>query len=98
MGDQKSQQLLAEGRQSGRHRGRNGRLARIAIARPPASQASPLGNQPGAALSFPEPPMRTQVAILGAGPAGLFLSLLLDRLAIDSVIVEPPPRQHIEER
>jgi len=42
--------------------------------------------------------MRTQVAILGAGPAGLFLSLLLDRLGIDSVIVELHTRQHIEER
>ena len=42
--------------------------------------------------------MRTQVAIIGAGPAGLFLSLLLDRLGIDSVILELHTRQYIEER
>jgi p-hydroxybenzoate 3-monooxygenase len=42
--------------------------------------------------------MRTQVAIIGAGPAGLFLSLLLDRLGIDSVIVELHTRPYIEER
>ena len=42
--------------------------------------------------------MRTQVAIIGAGPAGLFLSLLLDRLGIDSVILELNTRQHIESR
>src|SRR5215831_19970370 len=42
--------------------------------------------------------MRTQVAIIGAGPAGLFLSLLLERLGIESVILELHTRQHIEER
>jgi p-hydroxybenzoate 3-monooxygenase len=42
--------------------------------------------------------MRTQLAIIGAGPAGLFLSLLLDRLGIESVILELHNRQHIEER
>jgi len=42
--------------------------------------------------------MRTQVAIIGAGPAGLFLSLLLDRLGIHSVILELHNRQYIEER
>ncbi|HET8966245.1 MAG TPA: 4-hydroxybenzoate 3-monooxygenase [Candidatus Acidoferrum sp.] len=42
--------------------------------------------------------MRTQVAIIGAGPAGLFLSLLLDRLGIDSVILELHARPYIEER
>jgi p-hydroxybenzoate 3-monooxygenase len=42
--------------------------------------------------------MRTQVAIVGAGPAGLFLSLLLDRLGIQSVILELHTRQYIEER
>ena len=30
--------------------------------------------------------MRTQVGIVGAGPAGLFLSHLLQRLGIDSVV------------
>jgi p-hydroxybenzoate 3-monooxygenase len=42
--------------------------------------------------------MRTQVAIIGAGPAGLFLSLLLKRLGIESVILELHTRQYIEER
>src|SRR5690348_8954833 len=42
--------------------------------------------------------MRTQVAIIGAGPAGLFLSLLLNRLGIHSVILELHTRAHIEER
>ena len=42
--------------------------------------------------------MRTQVAIIGAGPAGLFLSLLLDRLGIASVIVELHTRDYIETR
>ena len=42
--------------------------------------------------------MRTQVAIIGAGPAGLFLSLLLDRLGIASVIVELHTRPYIEDR
>jgi p-hydroxybenzoate 3-monooxygenase len=42
--------------------------------------------------------MRTQVAIIGAGPAGLFLSLLLDSLGVESVILELHTRQYIEER
>ena len=42
--------------------------------------------------------MRTQVAIVGAGPAGLFLSLLLQRLGIESVILEFHTRDYIEER
>jgi len=42
--------------------------------------------------------VRTQVAIIGAGPAGLFLSLLLRRLGIESVILELHTRPYIEER
>jgi p-hydroxybenzoate 3-monooxygenase len=42
--------------------------------------------------------MRTQVAIIGAGPAGLFLSFLLDRLGIESVILELHTRDYIETR
>jgi p-hydroxybenzoate 3-monooxygenase len=42
--------------------------------------------------------MRTQVAIIGAGPAGLLLSHLLDRLGVDSVIVETRTRAHVEGR
>ena len=32
--------------------------------------------------------MRTQVAIIGAGPAGLTLGRLLERAGIDAVIIE----------
>ena len=32
--------------------------------------------------------MRTQVAIIGAGPAGLMLGRLLEQAGIDSVILE----------
>jgi p-hydroxybenzoate 3-monooxygenase len=42
--------------------------------------------------------MRTQVGIVGAGPAGLFLSHLLHLQGIESIVVESHRRQHIEER
>jgi p-hydroxybenzoate 3-monooxygenase len=42
--------------------------------------------------------MRTQVAIIGAGPAGLLLSHLLDREGIESVVLESRGRDHIERR
>src|SRR5437660_11599785 len=42
--------------------------------------------------------MRTQIGIVGAGPAGLFLSLLLRRAGIESVIVELHSRKYAEER
>src|SRR5262249_26738529 len=35
---------------------------------------------------------------IGSGPAGLFLSLLLERLGIESVILESHTRAYIEER
>jgi len=41
---------------------------------------------------------RTQVAIVGAGPAGLVLGELLARAGIETVIVERHDRRHIEER
>jgi p-hydroxybenzoate 3-monooxygenase len=41
---------------------------------------------------------RTQVGIVGAGPAGLLLSHLLSLAGIESVIVETRSRSHIEER
>ncbi len=40
--------------------------------------------------------MRTRVGIVGAGPAGLMLSLLLSREGIDSVILERRGREEIE--
>ncbi|HVA14276.1 MAG TPA: 4-hydroxybenzoate 3-monooxygenase [Stellaceae bacterium] len=40
--------------------------------------------------------MRTQIGIVGAGPAGLFLSHFLHRLGIESVILERHSRSEIE--
>ncbi|VEI19519.1 p-hydroxybenzoate hydroxylase [Serratia plymuthica] len=40
--------------------------------------------------------MRTQVAIIGAGPAGLMLSHLLHRQGIESVVLETRSRQAVE--
>ena len=42
--------------------------------------------------------MRTQVGIVGAGPAGLVLALLLRRAGIDSVVIENRSRDYIEHR
>ena len=42
--------------------------------------------------------MRTQVGIIGAGPAGLMLSHLLAREGIESVIVEDRSRDYLEAR
>lgn len=41
---------------------------------------------------------RTQVAIIGAGPAGLLLGHLLHRAGIDTVILEARSRAHCEAR
>src|SRR3546814_4469842 len=43
-------------------------------------------------------PMRTQVGIVGAGPAGLLLSHLLHLHSIEKVIVETKDRSHLEHR
>jgi p-hydroxybenzoate 3-monooxygenase len=42
--------------------------------------------------------MRTQVGIVGAGPAGLLLSHLLARQGIDSVVLEARSRAYVEQR
>ena len=42
--------------------------------------------------------MRTQVGIIGAGPAGLVLSHLLHLRGIESVILESASREHVEAR
>jgi p-hydroxybenzoate 3-monooxygenase len=42
--------------------------------------------------------MRTQVGIIGAGPAGLFLALLLTREGIDCVVLEARSRDYVEGR
>jgi p-hydroxybenzoate 3-monooxygenase len=42
--------------------------------------------------------MRTQVGIVGAGPAGLLLSLVLQRAGIDCVVLESRSREYLESR
>jgi p-hydroxybenzoate 3-monooxygenase len=42
--------------------------------------------------------VRTQVGIIGAGPAGLLLGHLLERAGIDAVIVENRSREYVEAR
>ena len=42
--------------------------------------------------------MRTQVGIVGAGPAGLLLSHLLHLEGIESVVLEARSREYVENR
>jgi len=42
--------------------------------------------------------MRTQVAIIGAGPAGLMLAHLLHRSGVESVVLEARSREYVESR
>ena len=42
--------------------------------------------------------MRTQVGIIGAGPAGLLLAQMLQQRGIDSVVLEARSRAHVESR
>jgi p-hydroxybenzoate 3-monooxygenase len=42
--------------------------------------------------------VRTQVAIIGAGPAGLLLSHLLEREGVESIVVETRSRAYVEAR
>ncbi|HUE45579.1 MAG TPA: FAD-dependent monooxygenase, partial [Aestuariivirgaceae bacterium] len=39
--------------------------------------------------------MRVQVAIIGSGPAGLLLSLLLQRAGIDTIVLERRSRDYV---
>src|SRR3954447_26949592 len=42
--------------------------------------------------------MRTEVAIIGAGPAGLLLSHLLGEVGVDSVVLETRSREYVAAR
>src|SRR5829696_6049211 len=42
--------------------------------------------------------MRTQVGIVGAGPAGLMLAHLLQRAGVESVVIEDRSREYVEHR
>jgi p-hydroxybenzoate 3-monooxygenase len=42
--------------------------------------------------------MRTQVGIVGAGPAGLMLALLLQREGVEAVVLERRDRDYVEQR
>jgi p-hydroxybenzoate 3-monooxygenase len=42
--------------------------------------------------------LRTQIGIIGAGPAGLTLARLLEREGIDTVVVESRSRSYVEQR
>lgn len=42
--------------------------------------------------------MRTQVGIIGAGPAGLMLSHLLARQGVESIVLEQKSREYVEQR
>lgn len=42
--------------------------------------------------------LRTQVAIVGAGPAGLLLGQLLQRSGVDNVVLERRSREYVEQR
>jgi p-hydroxybenzoate 3-monooxygenase len=50
--------------------------------------------RPGMTRSF----MRTKVGIVGAGPAGLFLALLLHRAGVECVVLESRSRDYVESR
>ncbi|MBQ1125294.1 FAD-dependent monooxygenase, partial [Streptomyces sp. B15] len=44
------------------------------------------------------PPRHSQVAVVGAGPAGLLLALLLRRNGVDCVVLESRDRSYVEQR
>ena len=67
-------------------------------------EAASFGEPPGSPGTPPRsratelPVSRTQVGIVGAGPAGLTLAHLLHREGIDSVVIEDRGRDYVEAR
>jgi p-hydroxybenzoate 3-monooxygenase len=53
---------------------------------------------PGSGACLSSGAMRTQVAIVGAGPAGMFLGHLLAQAGIEAVIIERHSRDYVEGR
>src|ERR1041385_8004851 len=53
---------------------------------------------PASASESSHQPLRTEVAIIGAGPAGLLLSHLLARAGVESVVVETRSQEYVASR
>ena len=67
--------------------------------RPARGGAPPPGHTRGAAARrWRRVAMRTQVGIVGAGPAGLVLAHLLAQAGVESVVIEQRSREYIEKR
>jgi p-hydroxybenzoate 3-monooxygenase len=66
--------------------------------RTPVRCAADLSSQSAAEISRKERCVHTQVAIVGAGPAGLLLSHLLYLRGIESVVLEARSRDYVEHR
>ena len=85
------------GRLQGAALDRRARRAAPEVRRREAAQAP----APRAVLGRPRPSgglMRTQVAIVGGGPAGLMLGRLLELRGIESVILEARDREYVQQR
>src|SRR5581483_11936627 len=82
----------------GTDRGRRGRRGRTGRRRGRELATGPCVEQGTGVDAATTAPARTQVAIVGAGPAGLVLAHLLGRCGIDCVVLEARSRDHVEHR